>query len=405
MTVGSKPNEFNHISSHEVFQSFNDTDILNILAIDQHGTVVYANKAELALSGYIYDEYIGKPLKQFYSSESALQKIFKSIADSQELYNIESVLELKDGTCRNVLISTRNLQDDTGTGYTYLFVRDISTYKKNENLLSYLNTSTEALAGARDSKDALNKIADLIVPKFANWFTIDVLKGGKLELLKLAHENPEYVKIAADYRKNYPTDLNSDSATALVVRTGQPSFLPVITPEIIESSVPDPARRKIIQNLELHSVITVAMFSKEVITGVVTFISSTPGKYDEADLRFAQNFANHIGLALENTRLNEEAISEIEQRRKIEDELRRTQIQLKTALSSGLIGTWIRDFENDVTYVDENFCKIYGLEYSPNGIDPAVLINHIHPEERAVAELRKEKTLNMHLKRVKIVSA
>jgi two-component system sensor histidine kinase VicK len=76
---------------------------------------------------------------------------------------------------------------------------------------------------------------------------------------------------------------------------------------MIVSSVKEPGRLEAILKLNLQSVITVALFNKDVITGVISFISSIDGKYyDEDDLSFAQNLANHIGLSLENARLNEQ---------------------------------------------------------------------------------------------------
>ncbi|MBC8053857.1 MAG: PAS domain-containing protein [Sphingobacteriaceae bacterium] len=158
------PNVHDNITNHETFQEFNNTGILNILAVNKDGIIVYANKAELSFSGYTSEEYVGKSIDSFYPEESLQQKILESTETGKELYNVESTLKCKKGSVKNALISTRNLQDNSGLSYTYLFVRDISIYKKNENLLSYLNTAAEMLAGARDTEEALTRIAELIVP-------------------------------------------------------------------------------------------------------------------------------------------------------------------------------------------------------------------------------------------------
>ncbi len=391
--IESKIHISNRITSHRVIQDFSHTGIINMLAIDARGIIVYVNEAELSLSGYTASEYLGQHFGTFYKDESVVAAILDSIRQPEGIYNLEARLHCKNGVIKDILISTRNLQDENELLYTYLFIRDITLSRKNENLLAYLNTAAEVLAGARDTKDALNKIADLIVPRFANWFTIDLLKNGELELIKIAHQNPELLKISLDYRRRYPTNLSGDAGTALVVKTGRPNFLPVVSPEMIDMHITDPVQRKIIHSLGLHSVITVAMFNKEAITGVITFVSSTPGKYDESDLRFAQNFANHIGLAIENTRLNEEALAEIDRRSKIEDELRRTQLQLKSALSSGLIGTWIRDLENNILYADESLSNLFDIEYKPEGVAPDVFISRIHPEDLVDSQLKRQEAV------------
>jgi PAS domain S-box-containing protein len=392
--VEHKPEVTNRISSHQVFQDFNNTDMLNILAVDRQGVIVYANRGELQSTGYLADEYLGKMISEVYIDEKVDDNIRSGLLQLKELCNVEVLIKRKSGILRNAMVTTRNLQDDTGTTYTYFFVRDITAYKKNEDLLSYLNMAAEVLAGARNSEDALNKIAALIVPKFANWFTIDRLKEGKLELLKVAHADPEQVSFALEYRKKYPIDLNAETGTAQVLRTGQPSFASVVTKEMLDAVIKDPVQRKIVADLEINSGITVAMFSKDVITGVVTFISSIPGKYDETDLRFAQNFANHIGLALENARLNEEASAEIERRRLVEEELRKTQLQLNSALSSGLIGTWVRDLKKGIMYADESLCSLFDMEYSPEGIDPYMFISRIHPDDLEASELKRKQAMD-----------
>ncbi|HEY0054577.1 MAG TPA: PAS domain S-box protein [Pedobacter sp.] len=392
--IDQQPEPLDLIPNHISFQRFNSTGILNVVGIDHDGRIVYANQAELAYTEYSAEEYIGKLVSDFYENELYPDVTFSGGSHNKELYNVEFILNAKSGALKYALISSKDITDAQGLTYKYLFIRDITQYKKNENLLSYLNTAAEVLAGARDTSDAFEKISKLIVPKFANWFTIDVLKDGELELLTLAHEDPEYIKSALEYRKNYPTDLNADHGTALVLRTGEPSFVPVITAEMLDAGIPDREQLEIISRLGLKSVITVAMFNKDVVTGVVTFISTIEGKaYDEADLRFAQNFANHIGLALENARLNEEIIAKLERRKKMEAELRKTQMQLKSALSSGLIGTWIRDLDKQLIYVDESLSNIFGLEYSIEGLDPAIFLNRIHPDDRAASSEKRKHAL------------
>ena len=64
---------------------------------------------------------------------------------------------------------------------------DISRKKKKEFLLGYLNKAGEELALAQDTDVALEKISALIVPKFANYFTINVLNGDKLDPVSYTH--------------------------------------------------------------------------------------------------------------------------------------------------------------------------------------------------------------------------
>lgn len=347
--------------AHSVFQQVHNYSAGSLIALDSSGYITYANSN--AINDFFPSTaYIGQPADRFFKGPA------KSV-----LLNDEFTVVNTTGKATNVLISSTEITDKDQVTLTYWFIRDVSALKKKEDLLAYLNKATSELSRARDTRSALAQISSLIVPKFANWFSIDIIKGNKLEELVLAHEDPEMIQWARKYREIYPTDLDSDNGTALVARTGEPSFVPVITEEMIRASIKDPDQLDALLRLNLQSVITVAIFNKETITGVISFITSDDGQYyDEADLRFAQNLANHIGLALENVQLNEQ----------LED----TQQQLQSALSSGLVGTWKLDIESNVLYLDENLSRMFGIEYSPSGAPLEDVRSKIHPDDMAYVQ-------------------
>mgnify|MGYP000386126487 CR=1 FL=1 len=76
--------------------------------------------------------------------------------------------------------------------------------KKVETLLRFLNKASEALTITLDTQEALDKIVQFIVPDYADWFTIDILKDDSIELIKLAHADPDKLGWAKKFReKNY----------------------------------------------------------------------------------------------------------------------------------------------------------------------------------------------------------
>jgi PAS domain S-box-containing protein len=375
---------------HSDFQQVHNYSANGVIAVDERGLIVYANPK--AAKDYFVDG-MGQPVTRFFKNLSLAPADPKNLL-ANTILDVESLLVTIAGHERNVLLSSAIYKDDSDIVNVYLFIRDITILKKKENLLAYLNTATEELAQARNTKSALDKISRLIVPKFANWFSIDLLRDGQLDELVLAHEDPGMIQWARKYREAYPTDLDSDSSTAKVVKTGAPSFIPVITKEMVLASVTDPGQLEAILRMNLQSVITVAIFTKEAVSGIISFISSTPCyHYDETDLRFAQNLANHIGLALENAQLNEAAINEIAQRKKVEEKLAITQVQLQSALSSGLVGTWILDLEKDILYPDENLSRMFGVDYSPHGCKQEVFSLKIHPDDRQLIDEKRKKSI------------
>ncbi|MDB5025271.1 MAG: hypothetical protein JWP78_3026 [Mucilaginibacter sp.] len=356
--------------SHIDFQNVHDYSAASVIALDADGLIVYANsKAKRDLfSGLTYER---QPAARLFKGP------VKPVLSDDEF-------ELPDnaGNKSTVLISSTFFTDNTGGSLTYWFIRNISMLKKKEDLLAYLNTATEELSRARDTRGALAQISKLIVPKFATLFSIDLIRDNQMEELVLAHEDPEMIQWARKYREIYPTNLGSDNSAAKVAKTGVPSFFPIITEEMIRASIKNPEQLEAVLRLNLQSVITVAIYIKDRISGVISFISSEPGVYyDAADLRFAQNLANHIGLALENARLNEE--------------LEKTQAQLQSALSSGLVGTWRFDIENDILYPDENLSRMFGIDYPPNGCQQAELSSRIHPDDRSLIDHKRKESIRL----------
>lgn len=293
-------------------------------------------------------------------------------------------------------MTEKRLATEKTSSITSLQEQEYALLKKKESLFSYLNTAAEELARTRNTGAALDKISQLIVPKFATWFTIELLKDNRLEELLIAHQDPEMIKWARKYRDMYPTNLDSDSGAAKVVKTGEPSFVPVVEKEMIVSAIQDPNQLELLLRINIQSVITVALFNGNQIIGVISFVSSTDGHYfDEADLDFAQNLANHITLALENARLNEAATIEIAERKKIEAKLADTQEQLQSALSSGLVGTWKFDVENDVLYPDINLSAMFGINYMPEGCKQEAFASKIHPEDRSLIDQQRKNSIRL----------
>lgn len=363
--------------THRDFQQVHFHTSLGVVAVDKDGIIAYSNPR----FRYLLSEeaHLGKPASLF------LEKV-EGLNSDRELLSVEGLMDVE--YCLNsltdsktVLISSTTFTDASDT-LVYLFIRNITSLKKKERLYTYLNSAVEALGSARDTDRALAQISDIIVPKFANWFSIDLLQNNKIEELVLAHEDPDMIEWARKYREAYPTDMADDTGLAGVLKTGNSSFIPVVTEEMILAGTPNKEQLPLIQRMNLRSILIVPIITKSLIKGAITFVSSKPDNYyDENDLEFAESFASHIGIALENAQLNEAAEAEIIRRREIEHELRITQVQLKSALSSGLVGTWISDLDTDTIFMDENLSRMYGIPYSPKGSRQDIINPLIHPDD------------------------
>lgn len=83
---------------------------MHIVAAD--GTILRANKAELALLGYAAEEYIGLNVREIHVDHDTIEDILERLRRGEMLYRQQARLRAKDGSIRHVLITTNaNFRD------------------------------------------------------------------------------------------------------------------------------------------------------------------------------------------------------------------------------------------------------------------------------------------------------
>lgn len=376
-----KPGQINF----DYLKAVHDHSPMGVLAVTIDGSICYANEAALIRCHIKADVGV---------SNQTVFGLFEDISTSKG--NIVKLLALEEFTDQEFkiksdkddqpcLISSKVHRDNQGNVQTFLFIRDTSKLRKKEKLFYYLNQAATSLAKTRDTQTTLQQIADLIVPTFANWFTIDQIKDGKLDLLILKHQDASKIAWAYQYRKKYPAELNGNNGPAVVIKSGKSGYVPVITDEMIDKIVIDPVQREEVRKIGMHSVMIIPIYNRDKVTGLANFISSVPDlHFDEADLEFAEHFANLIGLALENARLNEEAEKELVLKQESEERFR----FLTDAIPHKL---WTSGPDGRATYYNKQWHDYTGVE----GFEALreKIWDLIHPDDRAIAAVEWPKAI------------
>ena len=307
-----------HVTEHEQLEDFLENASVGIHLVNKEGIILYANKAELDMLGYRKEEYFGKNIREFYGQQDEIESILSSLLSSEKLDNHQTRLRCKDGSFKDVLLSSNAYFREGTFIHSRCFTRDITQLKKSEKLLKFLNEASVQLSTMHDTSEALDEITKLIVPSFADWFVINELRSdGFAYLLKMGHANPEKAKWAQEYRTTHPIDINDpkEGSVGWAMRTRQALLVRDITPEIIQNGAKDKEQRELLEKLTISSVMIIPMLIKGVVTGVISFMSCNPkNKFDDEDFSFAKDFTNRIALTLENARLYEEVKKDIEDR-------------------------------------------------------------------------------------------
>ena len=174
---------------------------------------------------------------------------------------------------------------------------------------SFLAEAGALLASSLDYRPTLARLAELAVPKLADWCSIDILGEQGIERLAVAHRDPAKRRFARELQERYPPAPEAPFGPAKVLRTGEPEFLPEISDELLlTASAGDAELLAIVRGLGFHSSICVPLIARGRVLGALTLVSADPGRRATVvDLELAEQLARRAATAVDNALLFEAA--------------------------------------------------------------------------------------------------
>ncbi|HEX9924704.1 MAG TPA: ATP-binding protein, partial [Anaerolineae bacterium] len=175
--------------------------------------------------------------------------------------------------------------------------------------LAFLVEASITLASSLDYQATLAAVAQLAVPRVADWSAVDVVElDGSLHRVAVVHTDPSKVELAYELQRRYPPDPDTPRGAYHVLRTGQAEFYPEIDPALLAAAGLDQAQLDLIDELGLRSAIAMPMRVRERVLGVITFVMAESGRhYSEADLALTEELAGRAALAVDNAQLYHQA--------------------------------------------------------------------------------------------------
>jgi PAS domain S-box-containing protein len=175
------------------------------------------------------------------------------------------------------------------------------------------------------------------------------------------HPDPEKVVLALKLQERYPPDPEAPGGVYGVLRSGRPEFFPEITGEMLEAAALDEEHLELLRQMGFTSAIVVPMIARGRTLGAITLVSAESGrKYDEADLDLANELALRAALAVDNTRLYEEAQTEIAEREWAQAELRSSRDELRVILEGVADGVTAQNPTGRIIYANEAAARMIG---------------------------------------------
>jgi PAS domain S-box-containing protein len=211
-----------------------------------------------------------------------------------------------DGTERSIDVSAQPLFDDRPERTLLLLqLADATERLRLEGEREFLIEASQVLASSLDYDATLTAVTRLAVQGIADWCAVDeLLPGGGIRRIAVAHPDPEMVSLAHELHERYPPDPDAPAGVARVLRTRRPELVPEIPEETLVAAARDEEHLRILRDLGLRSYITVPLVAREALLGALTLVSSRSGRrFGERDLRLAEELARRAALAIDSARL------------------------------------------------------------------------------------------------------
>src|SRR5258706_8607649 len=280
---------------------------------DREGLLTYYNPRAEQLWGY------APPLNDPSVRYGGAKKIFakdggelshenswmaRAIREQREFGGQEIVIGRPDGTRVTVLAHASALRDEAGNvigGVNVLI--DIDERKRAEEVQTFLANVSVALAEIVDYEKTLERIANLAVPAFADWFGVHVREpNGRVRRIAARHLAWRE-KEGEELYSQYPPGLDKPYGASAVLVTGKPIFASNFD-ELLPKVARDETHLALLRKLGLKSYLCVPMQSRGNIVGTLTFATAeSKREYTDVHFRAAGDVANRAAVAIENAQL------------------------------------------------------------------------------------------------------
>lgn len=282
-----------------------------ILSKTCDGVITSWNKAAELTYGYSAEEAVGQPVTLIFPADRQAEflEIMERILRGERVQLFETVRRRKDGMLLPMSVLVSPIYDGEGRiiGASDI-AHDITERKRQEKQEHFLAELSKELASTLDDQKALDAVARLVIPHFADWFAVDLLDpSGRLDLRTLAHTDPEKVCWGHKLREQYPPEADAPTGVAHVARTGLTEWYPYVSDEVLVARAFNEEELALLRRIGYSSVMLIPLQARGKTIGVISFVSAESGRrYDQRDLALGEEVGRRVGLALEHARLYRE---------------------------------------------------------------------------------------------------
>ena len=188
---------------------------------DADGRLVYANEAAARMNGFASaEDFLAAPIDEVIArytliDESGAPLTREQLPGRRALRGErepEAVVGFRvtgeQRTHWSIVQATAVLRDGR-VRYVINAFQDITPLKEIEDRLRILADAGAVLADSDNYQDTLQALAELIVPRLADWCVVDIVEPGGIRRVAVAHPDPKTRALAEEVQRRYPPDLDA----------------------------------------------------------------------------------------------------------------------------------------------------------------------------------------------------
>jgi PAS domain S-box-containing protein len=276
-------------------------------SIDHEWRFSYVNAAAETALGFTREQLIGQKVWDMYPKGNAgglfLDRYEHALRTGQPV-----TFENKSPTKRSTWYEVRVWPGADGIS---VYLQDISARRlveqaaeRDAERLRLLAQTSEALAGTLDAEEAMERLAEAVVPALGDWCIVTLAEDDGVRDVGLAHGIPEKLADVRAFVVSESRISSPNTPIREVLRTGRPLEIGAIPQQAIETIFPDPAVREILTRLNPTSGTAVPMTARGRTLGVLAAWNSdnrephTPSQVDTM-----REIGRRAALAVDNAQL------------------------------------------------------------------------------------------------------
>jgi PAS domain S-box-containing protein len=297
-----------------VFDSVAD----GVTVLDRSGRIQFANDTAAQLLGRSHgSEVVGMSGADLFAEYELLENeggsLDMSLLPTRRAFAGEDAPEMvvrfrsrNGGGDRWSLVRARLLAGErTVDDLVVTAFQDITSLKRSEERLRVLAEASAILGESIDYQATLQRVADLVVPRLADWCVVDVLEWTRgVTRAAIAHADSERVALAREAWVRWPADAARPGAVHEMLSRQAPMLVAEVTEEILRRAAQDDEHLDVLRRLGMGAVLVVPLEARGDVLGALTLVQAESGRrFEEADIEFVAELGRRAGAAIDVARL------------------------------------------------------------------------------------------------------